>query len=647
MENEKEYFGDDLTKGDVELEDIVIEFSPKPSFAKDAEYIALRETSNDEEQIPEPEIHEEELLIAEIEPTNLEEEIVPYEKPPLQDEAEISHTFFDDKPIEVDEKQKVVESIEGMTETAEEATEEIIEEEATEIARESRVEFEDEGKEIAEEATGEVEQEREGYWRPRTSMRDVGPLLSARASMRISMSMESESSRKPSTATSRRFTINYPEKARIKWEAEVDDLMMGFDEIRAPELKLDEIVEEEEHIEEEHEEQEPVLDRAPYYERHAKALEEITEIKIRSFILQKKLAIYFKRKQIDQTTRESDWSLNQQMKYNWKLETWKEFLVYDERERSNEKRELQISRQKREEKYNELQNLFKHMQTREREIGDGLIHTKSGNVIAVKLVDRLIHRQQNTMKEVSSMRLRCIKLKNILHEKQTILTSLNEVSPGFLLANYEQLKVINQTYADKIEENDEELLRQRNKCANTIQILAHIREKSTALDDDVNDLHQELTDTEDKFAGIRFQLNDYKQRRDACRHRIAKIRNESGLLTKPTLLRDMKEELDNVELLTQKLQTCKQTNVKLVKRIKTIRLKIEQVKEMKKVSSKRLIKKESSIPGASDTKPMLYRGRPSLLMPFIDSRAFDCLKSIKPQLTYDRRLHNIKCSKTK
>ncbi|CAG9763219.1 unnamed protein product [Ceutorhynchus assimilis] len=633
MENEKEYFGDDLTKGDEELEDIVVGFSPKPSFAVDEKYIALREKAKDEKQIP-----KEESLGAEIKPTD---EILPYEKPPSQAEAEFSEdTFFDDKPIEVDEKQKVVESIGGMTEIAEEDTEGF-----------------DEGKEIAEEATGEVEeaqiseQEGEGDWRQGSSMKDASALSSATAAIRLSLTMESEDSRKPSMAT-RKFTIMYPEQARINYETELDDLMLGFEEIQAPQLMMDqETAEEEQQVEEEHEEEEPALDRTPYYEVHNKTLEEITEKKVKSFIYQKMLALYFKRKNVDQVTRESDWSLTQQNKYNRKLETWQEFLVYDEQERGNENREIQIDRQKKEEKFNKLQNMFKQMQTKERETGVGLIYKKSGNVIADKLVDRLIHRQKNTMEQIRSMRLQCIKLKQILHEKYTIMSGLDEVSPGFLLADYEQLKVINQSYADKIEENDEELVRQRKKCANTIQILAHIREKSTALDDDVNDLQNELADTYDEFAKVRAELNDYKQRRDSYRHRIIKIKNESGLLTKPTLLKDMQEEMDHFEELTQQLEICKQQNIELAKRLRIIRVKIEQAKEMRKISSKRLIKKDTSlVSGTSsdtDTKPMLYRGRPSLMMPFIDPRAFDCLKSIAPQLTHDRRLHNIKCSKTK
>lgn len=48
------------------------------------------------------------------------------------------------------------------------------------------------------------------------------------------------------------------------------------------------------------------------------------------------------------------------------------------------------------------------------------------------------------------------------------------------------------SHADKIEEREEELTRLRFKCQNTIQILAHIREKSSALDVDIDELMEDM-----------------------------------------------------------------------------------------------------------------------------------------------------------
>lgn len=50
------------------------------------------------------------------------------------------------------------------------------------------------------------------------------------------------------------------------------------------------------------------------------------------------------------------------------------------------------------------------------------------------------------------------------------------------------------------------------------------------------------------FSGIRGNLNHTKQQRDSYRHNISKIREESGLLTQPTLLRDMETGLTDAKV---------------------------------------------------------------------------------------------------
>lgn len=74
------------------------------------------------------------------------------------------------------------------------------------------------------------------------------------------------------------------------------------------------------------------------------------------------------------------------------------------------------------------------------------------------------------MEQVSFMRLTYIKLKEMVQEKLDAINDINEVAPGLFLADYEQLKIINQSYADKIEEKDEELTRLRTKCSSTTQV---------------------------------------------------------------------------------------------------------------------------------------------------------------------------------
>ncbi|ENN71269.1 hypothetical protein YQE_12194, partial [Dendroctonus ponderosae] len=284
--------------------------------------------------------------------------------------------------------------------------------------------------------------------------------------------------------------------------------------------------------------------------------------------------------------------------------------------------------------------MFKKIQAREGEIGYGLINTKTGNAIPDKLVDRLIHRQLIQMGQVSSMRLTFIKLKQMVQEKLDAIADLNEIAPGFLLADFEQLKVMNQSYGDKLEERDEELSRLRAKCASTIQILAHLREKSSALQNDVADLMEERNETEWEFFNVRSTLNLTKQHRDYCRHGINQMRDDSGLLTQPTLLRDMEQGLVDAKVLAGELQHVMAEYKKRARQIKRIRTRIEEAKEMRRLGRRSSLRvRNPFLQVRNERSDRICRGRPSLMMPTIEETAFDSLRSIKPKITYDRRRH--------
>lgn len=96
------------------------------------------------------------------------------------------------------------------------------------------------------------------------------------------------------------------------------------------------------------------------------------------------------------------------------------------------------------------------------------------------MIERLLRRQYNAAKQVAELRLKFIKIRDRVQEKQDALQRLDKLGEGMRIMDFEQLKAENQSYADKIEERDEELTRLREKCQTSTQILAHLREKSAS-----------------------------------------------------------------------------------------------------------------------------------------------------------------------
>lgn len=57
-----------------------------------------------------------------------------------------------------------------------------------------------------------------------------------------------------------------------------------------------------------------------------------------------------------------------------------------------------------------------------------------------------------------------------LKKRETQLKQKEELADGLHLIDFEQLKIENQTYNEKIEERNEELLKLRKKITTTVQV---------------------------------------------------------------------------------------------------------------------------------------------------------------------------------
>lgn len=101
------------------------------------------------------------------------------------------------------------------------------------------------------------------------------------------------------------------------------------------------------------------------------------------------------------------------------------------------------------------------------------------------------------------MRLAYIKIRDRVGEKKTALHALDCVGDNLHLIDYEQLKIENQSHTDKIEERDEELTRLRVRCQGAMQCLAHVREKSAAIQIDIQSLTERYEEVEIEYAEVR------------------------------------------------------------------------------------------------------------------------------------------------
>uniref|UniRef100_A0A8C8VKE7 CCDC113/CCDC96 coiled-coil domain-containing protein n=1 Tax=Pelusios castaneus TaxID=367368 RepID=A0A8C8VKE7_9SAUR len=203
---------------------------------------------------------------------------------------------------------------------------------------------------------------------------------------------------------------------------------------------------------------------------------------------------------------------------------------------------------------------------------------RGGKDAAMKEVEHIQAKEQRKENEMSEVRLENIKLKHRIEKLETSLKAQEELAEGLHLIDFEQLKIENQTYNEKIEERNEELLKFRKKITNTVHVLTQLKEKLQFVEAQNQDYKAQLMETEVLVAQKREILTKMKQARDSLRRHNLKLRQKCGLLGSEALLRDFENKVDAAEVLSQRLEMLKRHHAGLTLTCKSVKKKIKEAK---------------------------------------------------------------------
>ncbi|TFK10058.1 Coiled-coil domain-containing protein 96 [Platysternon megacephalum] len=201
-----------------------------------------------------------------------------------------------------------------------------------------------------------------------------------------------------------------------------------------------------------------------------------------------------------------------------------------------------------------------------------------GKEAAIKEVEHIQAKEQRKENEMSEVRLENIKLQHKIEKLEVSLKAQEELAEGLHLIDFEQLKIENQTYNEKIEERNEELLKLRKKITNTVQVLTQLKEKLQFVEAQNQDQRAQLMETEALVAQKREILTKTKQARDSLRVHNLKLRQKCGLLGSEALLRDFENKVDAAEVLSQRLEMLKRHHAGLTLTCKSVKKKIKEAK---------------------------------------------------------------------
>jgi len=324
-----------------------------------------------------------------------------------------------------------------------------------------------------------------------------------------------------------------------------------------------------------------VYDREQLLHQYKEALEERSRIQSLNQQYQHKLAEYFKKKKTDERGQEIEKNVtDQEQRYLKYMSNLEELQSVESRQAANLETQLEELKERCQEKQNNVEDISTSFIKFKYDTAKDSISTRTGKPLPAKDLEQYQLAEQKKENEVIAVRLENIKLKNRLKKREQQLKAKEELAEGLHLIDFEQLKIENQTYNEKIEERNEELLKLRKKINSTVQVLTHLKEKLQHVQGENGEQRSSLRDIEVTVAHKRDQLTRLKQARDSLRFDNNKLKHKAGLLGNKPLLRDFEERKDESEELRDRLTNLKEHHMELNINLTTIRKKITSAKSM-------------------------------------------------------------------
>ncbi|KAL2079462.1 hypothetical protein ACEWY4_025206 [Coilia grayii] len=297
--------------------------------------------------------------------------------------------------------------------------------------------------------------------------------------------------------------------------------------------------------------------------------------------LQFKLVEYFRRKTGDdpKPERESNKAVSdQEQRFQKYIDIMEDLKNQHRRNAEQHQQQAEELREQVQKKLEQVEREWNAFMEQKHGVGVAVLSRRLGKQAAQAEIEQIQAAEQRREKELVAVRLENIKLKSMTRKFEAALRAKEELAEGLHLIDFEQLKIENQTYNEKIEERNEELLKLRKKITGTVQVLTHVKEKLQFVQVENQTKRVQLAEVEAQVAQKRDTLTRSKQARDSLRMDNLRLRQRCGLLGNETLLRDFEETVDSSEALEQRLEMLKRRHAELILKCAGVKKKLEQAK---------------------------------------------------------------------
>jgi len=183
-----------------------------------------------------------------------------------------------------------------------------------------------------------------------------------------------------------------------------------------------------------------------------------------------------------------------------------------------------------------------------RDVVSGAVNPRTGRVIAEKLIRSVEDKVRSRDTLIEKLRLKNSTLKVLKKKLQLQLKQKEEMGEVLHEVDFNQLKIENSQYLEKIDERNQDLLRLKLMATNVLQILNTYKKKLSTLTMESDRLKTEIVQRKDLFSKIESEMKLVEQEKSTAEERNSKCKQQLQDFKVPEVMEYVNEKAELYEL---------------------------------------------------------------------------------------------------
>jgi len=179
--------------------------------------------------------------------------------------------------------------------------------------------------------------------------------------------------------------------------------------------------------------------------------------------------------------------------------------------------------------------------------------TRKGTKIPKQDVQNWLNREKKLEDDIRKLRIQSFTKSLEMNRLKKELKKMEDYFEGLHIIDFEQLKIENNTLTEKIEDRNEEIHKLRNKINSTVQILAHLQEKSRFVSSQNEIKKQENENLKKEIIDMKKKLTEKKEMNDVKANKQLSQNKKIDQINSTPLKNYYKNTMDHIQNLSNQI----------------------------------------------------------------------------------------------